>query len=44
MLPGTEVQPDPRAYVRIAGMLREMIRSQVLPPGLVRPEYHQTVP
>jgi len=33
MAPGTEVRPDPRAYVRIAGMLREMIHSQVLPPA-----------
>lgn len=33
MPPDTEVQPDPRAYVRIAGMLREMIHGQVLPAG-----------
>jgi len=37
MSPGTAVPPDPRAYVRIAGMLREMISSQVLPPGSPAP-------
>ena len=37
MSPGTAVQPDPRAYVRIAGMLREMISSQALPPGSPAP-------
>jgi GntR family transcriptional regulator len=31
------VQPDPRAYVRIAAMVREMISSQVLPPGSPAP-------
>ena len=36
MSPST-VQPDPRAYVRIAGMVREMISSQVLPPGSPAP-------
>ena len=30
MTPGI-VQPDPRAYVRIAAMVREMISSLVLP-------------
>ena len=33
----TTVQPDPRAYVRIAAMVREMISSQVLPPGSPAP-------
>jgi DNA-binding GntR family transcriptional regulator len=33
MSPSTIVQPDPRAYVRIAAMVREMISSQILPPG-----------
>jgi DNA-binding GntR family transcriptional regulator len=37
MPPGTEVQPDPRAYVRVAGMLRDMIHSQVLPAGSPAP-------
>ena len=37
MSPGTAVPPDPRAYVRIAGTLREMISSQVLPPGSPAP-------
>ena len=37
MPPGTRVQPDPRAYVRMAGMLREMISNQVLPPGSAAP-------
>ena len=37
MSPGTAVPPDPRAYVRIAGMVREMISSQVLPPGSPAP-------
>ena len=37
MPPGTAVPPDPRAYVRIAGMLREMISSHVLPPGSPAP-------
>src|SRR5580658_1517065 len=34
---GTAVHPDPRAYVRIAGMLREMISGQVLPSGSSAP-------
>jgi len=38
------VQPDPRAYVRIAAMIREMISSRVLTPGLARAEHHQAVP
>ncbi len=37
MSPSTTVQPDPRAYVRIAAMVREMIASQVLPPGSPAP-------
>jgi DNA-binding transcriptional MocR family regulator len=37
MSPGTAVPPDPRAYVRIAGVLREMISSRVLPPGSPAP-------
>jgi GntR family transcriptional regulator len=37
MSPGTEDQPDPRAYVRIAGMVREMISSHVLPAGSPAP-------
>jgi hypothetical protein len=37
MLPGTAVPPDPRAYVRIVGVLREMISSPVLPPGSPTP-------
>ena len=37
MSPGIAVPPDPRAYVRIAGMLREMISSRVLPPGSPAP-------
>jgi len=37
MSPSTTVQPDPRAYVRIAAMVREMISSQVLPPGSPAP-------
>ena len=37
MSPGTSVQPDPRAYVRMAGMVREMISSQVLPLGSPAP-------
>ena len=28
MSPGTAVPPDPRAYVRIAGVLREVISSR----------------
>jgi len=32
MTPGI-VQPDPRAYVRIAALVREMISNQALPPG-----------
>ena len=36
MTPGI-VQPDPRAYVRIAAMVREMISSQVLTPGSPAP-------
>ena len=37
MSSGTPVQLDPRAYARIAGMLREMISSQVLLPGSPAP-------
>ncbi len=44
MSPSTTVQADPRAYVRIAAMVREMISSQVLPPGLTRAEHHQAAP
>lgn len=33
MPPSAAARPDPRAYVRIAGVLRELISSQVLPPG-----------
>jgi DNA-binding GntR family transcriptional regulator len=36
-MPPSAVQPDPRAYVRIAAMIREMISSQVLPPGSPAP-------
>ncbi len=37
MSPSTTAQPDPRAYVRIAAMVREMISSQILPPGSPAP-------
>jgi GntR family transcriptional regulator len=37
MMSPSAIQPDPRAYVRIAGMVREMISSQVLPPGAPAP-------
>jgi GntR family transcriptional regulator len=37
MSPSTAVQPDPRAYVRIAGLVREMISSQILLPGSSAP-------
>ena len=37
MSPDTAVPPDPRAYVRIAGVLCEMISSRVLPPGSPAP-------
>ena len=37
MSPSNTAQPDPRAYVRIAAVVREMISSQVLPPGSPAP-------
>ena len=37
MPPSAAVPPDPRAYVRIAGMLRDMISTRVLPPGSPAP-------
>ena len=37
MMSPSTIQPDPRAYVRIAGTVREMISSQVLPPGAPAP-------
>jgi DNA-binding GntR family transcriptional regulator len=37
MMSPSAIQPDPRAYVRIAGVVREMISSQVLPPGSPAP-------
>jgi GntR family transcriptional regulator, histidine utilization repressor len=37
MSPSTTAQPDPRAYLRIAGVVREMISSQVLLPGSPAP-------
>jgi len=37
MSPSSTAQPDPRAYVRIATMVRQMISSQVLPPGSPAP-------
>jgi len=43
MTPGT-VQPDPRAYMRIAALIREMISSQGTVSGLARAEHHQAVP
>ena len=37
MSSSTTAQQDPRAHVRIAAMVREMISSQVLPPGSPAP-------
>ena len=37
MSPSTTAQPDPGAYVRIAAVVREMISSQILPPGSPAP-------
>ena len=36
-LPSTAAQPDPRAYMLIAGILREKISARVLLPGSPAP-------
>ena len=37
MMTSGTVQPDPRAYMRIAALVREMISSQALTPGSPAP-------